>query len=65
MTFAGIPPPTLLAGISFVTTAFAPITTLSPITTFPTTFAPGYKTTLSPIVGDPDFPHTFPIVHPQ
>ena len=66
MIFAGIPTTTELLGMFVVTTAFAPITTLFPIVTFPNTLAPANMITLSPIVGQPAFfpPNTLPIVTP-
>lgn len=49
--YAGTPTTVQLSGTSFTTTAFAPITTLFPILTFPIIFAPDETVTLLPIVG--------------
>lgn len=66
MTLAGIPTATALFGISWVTTAFAPMATLLPILRLPKTFTPIQKSTLSPIViGCPSSPVCFcPITTP-
>ncbi len=61
MIFAGTPTTVQLLGISFMTTAFAPITTLFPILIGPKIFAPVPIYTLSPITGTsnkPDLPPT-------
>lgn len=55
MIRAGTPATTQLSGMSFVTTEFAATITLFPILIFPKAFAPGKKTTLLPIVGQPSF----------
>lgn len=57
MIFAGTPATIECDGMSFVTTAFAPITTSSPIVILPMTLAPAYIVTLLPIVGIPAPPH--------
>ena len=62
ITFAGIPTAIELSGMSFVTTAFAPMVTLFPIVIPPIIFAPLDNMTLSPIRGMPDVPT--PIVTP-
>jgi hypothetical protein len=49
MFFAGLPTATTLAGTSFVTTAPAPITLLSPMVTPASTMAPPPSQTLSPM----------------
>ena len=46
MIFAGTPATIECDGMSFVTTAFAPITTSSPIVILPMTLAPAYIVTL-------------------
>lgn len=56
MIFAGTPATIECDGISFVTTAFAPITTSSPIVILPKILAPAYIITSFPIVGIPP-PH--------
>lgn len=48
---AGIPATMQWSGMSFTTTALAPITTSFPIFTPPITFAPQHTVTSSPIVG--------------
>ena len=62
--FAGTPPTVTEAGTSFVTTAFAPITELSPIEICPIIFAPGPIYTLSPIIAASNSPPFAPIFTP-
>ena len=52
MIFAGTPTAVQLLGISFVTTALAPILTLSPMFTEFNILAPAPIKTLSPIIAD-------------
>lgn len=56
MIFAGTPATIECGGMSFVTTALAPIITSSPIVILPKTLAPAYIVTLLPIIGIPP-PH--------
>lgn len=48
-----MPPTIALSGISLVTTAFAPTSTLFPMHTFPIILAPQHTTTLFPNIGYP------------
>ena len=57
---AGIPPTVTLLGTSLLTTAFAPIITLSPIVIPPNNFAPGAIYTLLSMIGH--FPLKTPIL---
>lgn len=57
MIFAGTPATIECGGMSFVTTALAPIITSSPIVILPKTLAPAYIVTLLPIIGIPPPPH--------
>lgn len=59
-----MPPTTALSGISLVTTAPAPIVTLSPMVIFPIIMTPAPKVTLFPITGVKSFlpSHLLPIV---
>lgn len=51
------------AGTSFTTTEFGAITALSPTVTLPITFAPIAISTLLPIVGLPEFPPPYYLIH--
>lgn len=66
MIFAGTPATIALSGISFVTTALAPIVTLLPIVTEPIILHEMPKRQLSPTITDsspfPLFPKTVPTV---
>ena len=56
-----MPTATALSGISCVTTALAPITTLSPILTLPIILAHANRSTLLPIIDAP-LPYILAIV---